>query len=36
MGILGQQNYRTRKWFGKVAKNVTDIPDLLEVQKASF
>ena len=36
MGILGQQNYRTRKWFGKVAKNVTDVPDLLEVQKASF
>ena len=36
MGILGQQNYRTRKWFGKVTKNVTDIPDLLEVQKASF
>ena len=36
MGILGQQNYRMRKWFGKVAKNVTDIPDLLEVQKASF
>jgi len=36
MGILGQQNYRTRKWFGKVAKHVTDVPDLLEVQKASF
>jgi DNA-directed RNA polymerase, beta subunit len=36
MGILGQQNYRTRKWFGKVTKNVTDVPDLLEVQKASF
>ncbi len=36
MGILGQQNYRTRKWFGRVTKNVTDIPDLLEVQKASF
>jgi len=36
MGILGQQNYRTRKWFGKVTKHVTDVPDLLEVQKASF
>ena len=36
MGILGQQNFRARRWFGKITKNVTDIPDLLDVQKKSF
>ncbi len=36
MGLLGQRNFRARKWFGKVAKKIDNIPDLLEVQKASF
>lgn len=36
MGILGQQNFRARRWFGDITKNVTDIPDLLEVQKNSY
>ena len=36
MGILGQQNFRTRRWFGEITKHVTDIPDLLEVQKSSY
>jgi DNA-directed RNA polymerase subunit beta len=36
MGILGQGNFRTRRWFGKITKDINDIPDLLEVQKSSF
>jgi len=36
MGILGQQNFRTRRWFGEITKHVTDVPDLLEVQKGSY
>ncbi len=36
MGILGQNNFRVRRWFGKITKNVTDIPDLLHVQKDSY
>lgn len=36
MGILGQQNFRTRRWFGEITKHVTDVPDLLEVQKSSY
>ncbi|MGI6393955.1 MAG: DNA-directed RNA polymerase subunit beta [bacterium] len=36
MSILGQQNFRARRWFGKITKDVTDIPDLLEVQKGSY
>jgi len=36
MGILGQQNFRARRWFGDITKHVTDIPDLLEVQKNSY
>ncbi len=36
MGILGQKNYRTRRWFGKITRNIEDIPDLLQVQKVSY
>jgi len=36
MGILGQRNFRTRRWFGKVTRNIKDIPDLLKVQKYSY
>jgi len=36
MGILGQGNFRARRWYGNVTKSVGDIPDLLEVQKSSF
>ncbi|HSA33349.1 MAG TPA: DNA-directed RNA polymerase subunit beta [bacterium] len=36
MGILGQSNFRARRWFGKITKRVKDIPDLLQVQKSSF
>ena len=36
MGILGQANFRTRRWFGKITKQVEEIPDLLQVQKSSF
>ncbi len=36
MGILGQSNFRARRWFGKVTRFVQEIPDLLQVQKQSF
>lgn len=36
MGILGQSNFRTRRWFGKITRFVSEIPDLLEVQRESF
>ncbi len=36
MGILGQSNFRERRWYGDITKDVRDIPDLLEVQKSSF
>ncbi len=36
MGILGQRNFRERRWFGNITKDIKDIPDLLEVQKSSY
>jgi DNA-directed RNA polymerase subunit beta len=36
MGIIGQNNFRTRRWFGRITKNIENVPDLLSVQKKSY
>ncbi|MCK5807901.1 DNA-directed RNA polymerase subunit beta [bacterium] len=36
MGILGQGNFRVRRWYGNITKHIKDIPDLLQIQKESY
>ena len=36
MGILGQGNFRVRRWYGNITKHISDIPDLLQIQKESY